>query len=316
MTLIMTIFKFLLFTVLALAIGLAAYTYAASRWLERQYPPLGAFIDVSGERLHYLLKGEGQSIVLLHGASASLRDFEASIFHGLSNDHQVIAFDRPGYGYSTRSSSRWPDPVVQADLIHQALEALNIDKPVIVGHSLAGSVVMAYLLKYPNSASGAVLLAGATHPWDTGVSANVQLAGLPGLGTIFSHTLVMPVGQVVFEQAVKGVFAPEEPTPNYTERTGAILALRPTAFRSSSEDVRNLSAFLEQQSTRYADIKSPLLMITGEKDTIVPAWNHADRVEQQVPQSVQVSLPGAGHALHHSRADKVEELIRDFIKDL
>ncbi|MEH6726154.1 MAG: alpha/beta hydrolase [Hyphomicrobiales bacterium] len=312
----MTSFKFLLFALFTLAIGLAAYTYAASRWLERLYPPLGAFIEIGDERLHYLLKGEGPSIVLLHGASASLRDFEAGLFHELAKDHQVIAFDRPGYGYSTRSAKIWPNPEVQADQIHQALEKLGIENPVIIGHSLAGSVVMAYLLKYQDTVAGAVLLAGATHSWDTGVSANVQLAGIPGLGQMFANTLVMPVGQLVFDGAVKGVFAPEKPTPDYKEQTGAILALRPIAFQSSAEDVRNLSNFLEQQAKRYGEIEKPLLMITGEKDTIVPAWNHADRVEKQVPQSVQILLRGAGHALHHSRADEVEALIRDFMKNL
>lgn len=312
----MTALKILCLFLLTLLVVLAVYTYAASRRIEAQFPPLGAFIEVGGEKLHYLLAGEGQSIVLLHGASASLRDFEASLFHELAKDHQAIAFDRPGYGYSTRASDQWPDPEIQADLVHEALEQLGIENPVIIGHSLAGSVVMAYLLKYPDAVSGAVLLAGATHAWDTGVSANVQLAGLPLLGDVFAHTLVMPVGQLVFENAVENVFAPEEPTQNYRERTGAILALRPTAFQSSSQDVRNLSGYLERQSTRYGEIKTPLLMITGEKDTIVPAWNHADRVEKQVPQSVQISLPGAGHALHHSRANEVEKLIRDFVEAL
>ena len=175
---------------------------------------------------------------------------------------------------------------------------------------------MAYLLNFPDTVSGAVLLAGATHSWDTGVSANVQLAGVSVVGNLFASTLVMPIGQLVFDQAVKNVFEPEQPTDDYREKTGAILALRPDAFQSSAQDVRNLSDFLERQAKRYGEIRQPLLMITGEKDTIVPAWNHADRVEKQVPQSVQISLQGAGHALHHSRADEVEALIRAFVKDL
>lgn len=312
----MSILKILLLFLVAIAIGLAAYTYAASHWLERLYPPLGSFIDVGGERLHYLRKGEGQSIVLLHGASASLRDFEASLFHNLAKDHQVIAFDRPGYGYSTRNSDAWPNPQIQANLINEALKQLGVTDPLIIGHSLAGSVVMAYLLDHSETVSGAILLAGATHSWDTGVSSNVQLAGIPVVGKLFASTLVMPVGQMVFDQAVQGVFEPEQPTKNYRKRTGAILALRPKAFQSSSQDVRNLSEYLEIQAARYEEIKTPLLMITGEKDTVVPAWNHADRVEKQVPQSVQISLPGAGHALHHSRTEEVETLIRKFLTDL
>lgn len=312
----MTVLKIVFFALSAFILVLAVYTYGASRWLEQRYPPTGSFIDVGDQRLHYVVKGEGASIVLLHGASASLRDFEASLFDGLAQDHQVIAFDRPGYGYSSRAFDTWLNPEIQADLIHQALEKLAVENPVIVGHSLAGSVVMAYLLKYSDTVPGAILLAGATHSWTDGVSANVQLAGVPILGKLFSSTLVMPIGQLLFDGAVQGVFEPEQPAEDYRQRTGAILALRPNAFQSSAEDVRNLSGFLEQQAKRYGEIEKPLLMITGEKDTIVPAWNHADKVEMQVPHSVQISLPGAGHALHHSRTTEVEALIRNFVSDL
>lgn len=309
----MTFVKFALFVGLALALALAAYTYAASRWLERLYPPLGSFVEIAGQKLHYLAQGEGRNIVLLHGANASLQDFKASLFDPLANDFRVIAFDRPGYGYSTRAIEQWPDPEVQADLIHQALEKLGVENPVLVGHSWAGSVVMAYLLKYPEAVAGGVLLAGATHPWEGGVSFNVQLSGVPVLGKLFTSTLVMPVGQIVFDKAVEAVFAPEQPTEDYRTTTGAVLALRPAAFQASTEDVRNLSSFLEGQSRRYGEIEQPLLLITAENDTIVPAWNHAERVVLQVPQAELVELPGAGHALHHTRTDRVVQLIRDFV---
>nr|WP_306265344.1 alpha/beta hydrolase [Pararhizobium sp. IMCC3301] len=309
----MTILKFVIFSVVVLALVLTAYTYAASRWLERLYPPLGSFIQVAGQKLHYLSKGEGQSIVLLHGANASLQDFKASLFDPLAKDYRVIAFDRPGYGYSTRSFEQWSDPEVQADLIHQALVKLNVENPVLVGHSWAGSVVMAYLLKYPDAVAGGVLLAGATHPWEGGVSSNVQLAGVSVVGKLFTSTLVMPVGQMVFDTVVKAVFAPEQPTDDYRTRTGAVLALRPAAFQASTEDVRNLSSFLDGQSKRYGEIAKPLLLVTAENDTIVPAWNHAERVVLQVPQAELIELPGAGHALHHTRTDTVVQLIRDFV---
>ena len=206
----MTFVKLALFVGLALSLALTAYTYAASRWLERLYPPLGSFVEIAGQRLQYLSQGEGQSIVLLHGANASLQDFKASLFDPLAKDYRVIAFDRPGYGYSTRSFEQWPDPEVQADIIHQALAKLGVENPVLVGHSWAGSVVMAYLLKYPDAVAGGVLLAGATHPWEGGVSSNVQLAGVAVLGKLFTSTLVMPVGQMVFDTAVEAVFAPEQ----------------------------------------------------------------------------------------------------------
>lgn len=309
----MAFLKYLIFAFVGIGALLAIYTFGTTKWLESKFPPLGQIIEVGGERLHFLLKGKGQPIVLLHGASASLRDMEASIFHDLAKEFQVIAFDRPGYGYSTRQNGAWPNPDIQAVLIEKALTELGIKNPIIIGHSLAGSVVMAYLLRFPQHVRGGVLLAGATHPWDTGVSPNVQLASNTFVGKLFASTLVMPLGQVVFDRAIKNVFSPEEPTSNYLEQTGAILALRPGPFRASAQDVNNLSQFLERQSARYAEISTPLLMLAAEKDTIVPAWNHAERVAKVLPKAELVELPGAGHALHHSRKQEVLDLIRGFV---
>lgn len=301
----------LLFFVLGL---MAIYTVAATSRVERTYPPTGDFITVQGVRLHYVTAGDGPPIVLLHGASASLRDFDASILPGLARHHRVIAFDRPGYGYSDRPADGWPDPARQAVLIHEALRTLGVEKPVLVGHSWAGSVVLAYLLNHPEDASGGVLLAGVVNPWQGGVGWTADVAGWPVIGRIFTSSLVFPLGQVFLNSAIGNVFAPEPPTPGYRTRTGAILALRPPAFRASAEDLRNLSRFLQAQSARYEQIDRPLLLITGERDTIVPAWNHADRLAARLPHARGVDLSGAGHALHHTRADEIVRLIRDFAR--
>lgn len=309
----MAFLKYLIFFIMGISALLALYTYGATKWLESKFPPLGQFVEVDGERLHYLAEGQGQPIVLLHGANASLRDMEASIFHGLAKEFNVVAFDRPGYGYSTRKNGAWPNPDTQAVLIEKALAKLGIKNPLIIGHSLAGSVVMAYLLRFPRQVRGGVLLAGVTHSWDTGVSPNVQLASSPLIGRLFTSTLVMPVGQAVFDEAIRNVFSPEKPTRGYQEQTGAILALRSGSFRASAQDVKNLSPFLERQSARYNEIDTPLLMIAAEDDTIVPAWNHAERVAKVLPNAQLVELPGAGHALHHSRKQEVLDLIRGFV---
>lgn len=291
---------------------LAAYTAIATWKVERDHPPIGDFVTVDGVRLHYLAAGDGPPLVLLHGASASLRDFNASVLPVLARSFKVIAFDRPGYGYSARPTSPWPNPAIQADLIRQALDALGVERPLLVGHSWSGSVVLAYLLNQPRHAAGGVLLAGAVNPWQGGVSWFVDLAGWPIVGRLFTATLAFPLGQLVLDPAIENVFAPEAPTTDYRTRTSAILALRPDAFYASTEDVRSLSAFLEQQSPRYEGIDAPLLLITGEQDTIVPAWNHAEKLAARLPHARHIELPGAGHALHHTRAEDVVRLIEDF----
>ncbi len=293
---------------------LALYTTAASWRVEHAYPPTGKFVEVEGLRLHYIAAGEGPPVVLLHGASASLRDFDASILRDLAQDHLVIAFDRPGYGYSERPDDGWPDPARQAALIHAALETLGVERPVLIGHSWSGSVVLAYLLAHPEAARGGVLLAGTANAWEGGVGWVNEVAGWPVLGLVFASTLVFPLGQLLLDTVIAGVFAPEPPPPDYRVRTAAILALRPRAFRASAEDLRHLSGFLQGQQGRYEEIESPLLLVTGSGDEIVPAWNHADPLAARLPHAQRVDLPGAGHALHHSRADDVVRLIRAFIE--
>jgi len=310
----MSILKVSLTTAVLILFALALYSAYGAYRTEHVYPPLGNFVEVEegGIRLHYVEKGEGSPIVLIHGASTSLIDFHASIFEPLARHHRAIAVDRPGYGYSQRPSGEWPDPLYQAQLIRGALSRLDIEKPILVGHSWSGSVVLAYLLAFPEDVAGGVLLAGGSHPWRGGVAWYNHVAGMPLIGPLFAYTVAYPAGQLLMDTAVNSVFTPNPVPLRYIERTGIVLSLRPRSFMASAEDVRNLSDFLRLQSTRYTSISRPLLLITGDSDEVVPPWNHADRLIKQVPHAKLIKLADTGHALHHTHPERITELIRDF----
>ena len=128
-----------------LALGLIGLT--GDVVIERRWPPVGSFIEVGGHRLHYVEAGQGPPVILVHGASANLRDMQASLLPALADTHTVLAFDRPGYGYSDRGR-RWPSPADQARLFVSAAEQLGHAQPLIVGHSWA-------LLEVPERVAGA-----------------------------------------------------------------------------------------------------------------------------------------------------------------
>jgi pimeloyl-ACP methyl ester carboxylesterase len=66
-------------------------------------PLAGQFLDVDGARLHYVEFGEGPPVVPLHGSLVLLQDFIGSgLIDLLRQRYRVIAFDMPGFGYSTR----------------------------------------------------------------------------------------------------------------------------------------------------------------------------------------------------------------------
>lgn len=293
-----------------------AALFVFTRWelarLEQRYPPVGEPVRLYGLKLHYAQAGSGPVVVLLHGSSTNLRDFTASIFDPLSRHCRVVAFDRPGHGYSTYPLKSWMNPREQAEAVRNALLKLGIERAVWLGHSWAGSVVMAGLLDFPDDVTGGVLLGGAAYPWEGGVDWINHMVDTPVAGPLFKQTLLVPAGKLLMNKQISAAFVPNGPPPDYRTRTAIDLVLRPSQFTINGRDVRLLSDFLVEQSKRYQEIQQPLLMIHGESDDIVPAWNHADRLVKLLPQAELVEIPATGHAPHHVRTEDVARRIARF----
>ncbi len=81
-----------------MATGLTAQ-YRASQ-AEASYPPIGQSVDVTGGQVHYIQKGSGPHLILLHGAGGNLREFTFDLMGKLTDRYTVTAFDRPGLGYT------------------------------------------------------------------------------------------------------------------------------------------------------------------------------------------------------------------------
>lgn len=315
----------------------------------QQHPMIGQLVDANGTDLHVLdsarddqpvnqyamnvqpLTGNHKlstPIVLIHGASTSLLDFEHAIKPHLQPYTRIISIDRPGHGYSDRGTAhvdtrtadedtqRWMNPGEQARLIAAALEQLQVEDAVWVGHSWAGSVVLAALLDDQIPARAGVLIAGATHPWEGGSAWHVDMAARPIIGQLFSWQYIQPMGRLAMQGAVASVFAPEQVPDNYVEKTGLVLSLRPRTYHHNAQDRTRLSKYLETQSLNYVRISAPLLSVTGTADSVVPAWNHHDRLIKQVLHTQSLSLQGAGHAPHHTRPEVLANAIRMFISSL
>lgn len=344
--------------VLSVVFVFNAAMVAASAFLcvrsTQRFPMIGQLVNVDGVALHVVDTGppepiekggqleDAPVIVLIHGASTSLLDFERGIRQQLARHMRVISIDRPGHGYSERGNdvvlyqstssstgsasnpetasvekqNEWVNPQRQARLIAGALKVLGADNAIWVGHSWAGSVVLAGLLDESVAARAGVLIAGATHPWEGGSAWHVELAATPLIGPLFSWQYIEPIGRLALNDAVAGVFAPEPVPENYIEEAGVVLSLRPETYQHNARDLTQLSYYLEQQSLEYGRIPQPILSITGGEDSVVPAWNHDERLALQVPQLKSVELEGAGHALHHTRRQKVVQLVEEFVESL
>ncbi len=314
--------------VLSLLVLLAIWSAWGSRAIEARFPAIGQFIEVNGQRLHYTDSGsslaedgsgladDAPAILLVHGANSNLRDFQSSIGPLLAGRFRVLAFDRPGYGYSERRQTRWQNPAEIADLLLSASEQLGAPRPLMVGHSWAGSVVMAAAVEHSDRISGGVLLSAVTGHWAGSVGAVYEWGQRPLVGDLMAYTVVYPYGRLQLERAVAVVSEPDPVAPDYIDAIAAPLALRPATFRNNIEDMANLSEYLQSLSRRYADIDVRLLAIHGEDDDLVPFWNHGRRLSQVLP-AVQIHMiEGAGHAPHHAHAEEVAGAVTQFVLSL
>jgi pimeloyl-ACP methyl ester carboxylesterase len=224
-------------TAAALA-GLAVYNTLRTRQVEREHPPAGRFLDVDGVRLHYLERGEGPPVVLLHGNVVTAEDWALSgvLDRVAARGHRVIAFDRPGYGHSGRPRGRAWAATDQADLLLRALARLGVERPVVVGHSWGTLVALALALDHPAAVRGLVLVSGYYHPTLRADALLVAPAAVPVLGDLLGHTVSPLFGAATLPLLVKGMFAPL-PVPERFERGFAgAMAVRPSQVRAEARD--------------------------------------------------------------------------------
>jgi pimeloyl-ACP methyl ester carboxylesterase len=287
------------------AAAFAIATDALVARIEADHPPSGRFVEALGRRIHLVDRPaaapEAPTIVFLHGAVATLVDPLVAFGPSLEGRARLVFVDRPGHGYSGRGGEEDADPAVQADVVAAALAAIGVRRAVIVGHSFGGAVAAAFAVRHPDATAGLVLLAAATHPWPGGVSWSYDLVGAPLAGKLVARTITTPLGLMLLPSGYAGVFAPEAAPDGLIEATAARLALRPQAFRASAEDIRGLKARLSAFVPRYREIAAPTVVMGGDADRVVSTTIHAKAFAAAVPGARLVVLPGAGHAIQHTR---------------
>ncbi len=299
----------IIFAVVAAVLGgLAAYTAIAVHGIERAHPPAGRFVEVAGGRLHLLELGpaDAPAVVLLHGASGNLGDMRVALGDRLAARYRVIMIDRPGHGWSDRpDGAADASPAQQAALIHQALERIGVSHAIVVGHSWSGALATAYALAYPDATAGLLLLAPVAYPWPGGVGWYNPIVANSVVGWVFARTLALPIGKLLLKPGVGMVFAPQLPPPDYVERAGAELILRPRELTANAEDLTGLKAFVTAQAPHYGEIETPTIVIAGDEDTTVSPDIHAKHIVRVLPHGRLIMLPGVGHMLHHAAPEVV-----------
>jgi pimeloyl-ACP methyl ester carboxylesterase len=279
-------------------------------------PPAGPFVAVTGGRLATIQDGPvtGPPIVLLHGASANASDPMEGIGRRLAaKGFRVIAFDRPGFGWSDRiAGGEAAAPSVQARVIADALDHMGVGPALVFGHSWAGALALALAIDHPERVSGLILAAPVAMPMRARMPDLPwywRLAVQPPVAWLLSRTIGPPLAQYFLPEAARRVFRPQPEVPEYATVSRAALVLRPGTLLANVQDLLGLAEALPAQSPRYAEIHVPTLVISGEADPIVRSDSQAVPLSRAIPGARLVLLPGIGHMLQYVASERVADEI-------
>ena len=297
---------------LGVALAMAASAVLV-RWrtrrTEKANPPQGRFVEVDGVRLHYVERGEGQPLVLLHGNGTMIQDFGVSGLIDLaSRRYRVVVFDRPGYGYSDRPPTTVWTSVAQARLIHGALRELGVERPIVLGHSWGTQVALSLALEYPSYVRSLVLLSGYYFPTLRPDVAVLSGPAIPVLGDVLRHTISPWLGRLMWPGLMRIMFGPA-PMPAHFNAFPVWMALRPSQIRASAAESALLVPGARALSERYPELKMPVIIMAGVDDRFVSANRHSARLHEEIPHSELLLTPGAGHMIHQLVPEQVMSAI-------
>jgi pimeloyl-ACP methyl ester carboxylesterase len=286
------------------------YTLFSCARIQTRWPRHGRILKALGVDAHVVEAGSGDHTVLvLHGAASNARELLAA-FDGYLDGVRLIAPDRPGLGYSQRP------PIAhhlqtQANFIADILDLKGAGPLVCVGHSWGSAVLLRLALDRPDLVKALVLLAPASHPWQSKPNWLNRLAVIPILGDLLIWTAPATLGPFMMNAGIARGFAPGPTHPkNYANIIGTPLFFRPHSYRANAQDMEAASGELALQAPRYSTLTIPVSIISGQGDVIVYNGIHAAGLARDIPHATSYRVDGGGHMPHWVDTRLVTDIIK------
>ena len=311
--------KILIAVVAVLAVLLAANAIA----LDNETKPAevtvdgGEILELSGGDVQVWEKGavEGGTgsppIVLVHCYACSLRWWDRMVPR-LSERHRVIRLDLLGHGGSEKPQSGYSIED-QAGLVAEALNRLEVEGAVVVGHSLGGTVATALAEQSSELVDRVVDVDQAPDDSFGDVSLLATLASVPVLGQLMNRVTPDFVVKDGYEQAFAPGYEIDSGFEDPDQVVDDLRAMTYTSFEQAADAERDYSDEIPLDE-RLASSAVPLLVIFGAEDQIYDA-KEAIAAFEDVPGVRTALIEGAGHSPNVERPMQTTRLILEFANE-
>ena len=276
-------------------------------------PASRTFEPAPGVRIHYTDEGrrDGRTLILVHGFAASVHAWRPWV-ERLSNDYRLIAIDLPGHGLTETPPDYRASLAGNADLVDALATHLGIDRFVLAGNSMGGAVSIAYAMKHKERLDGLVLVDAAGWPGERNAGPPPLVFAMLNNG--FTRSLMKLVDpRVLARDGLKAAYVdPAIVNEALVDRYANL------AMAEGHRDV-----LLTQESRpdppwtpdSFRQIRTPTLVMTGEKDALIPADN-SRAIAGAIPGAYLVTYPEGGHVPMEQLPDETVRHLRAFLQGL
>ena len=251
-------------------------------------------------------------IVLLHCYACSLHWWDRMV-PVLSEDHRVIRLDLLGHGGSEKPQSGY-SMEEQGALVAEALNQLDVEGAVVVGHSLGATVATALAEQSSELVDRIVDIDQAPDDSFGDVSLIARLGYVPVLGQLLNRITPNFMVKDAYEQA----FAPGYDLEGGFEDPDQVVddyrAMTYTSFDAAGNAERDYSDAVPLDQ-RLATAAIPLLVIFGEEDQIYESEEAVAAFQEHVPGVRTALVEGAGHSPNVERPEQTARLILEFAQE-
>ncbi len=277
--------------------------------------PDSQFIDINGLTVHYKETGSGDTVfLLLHGFAASEFSWR-EVMEPLAAYGRVIAFDRPAFGLTERPLA-WEgtNPYGsegQIALTLGLMDALGVEKAILVGNSAGGTLSLAFALAHPDRVSALVLVDPAVYAGGGAPSWIRPLFGTPQmqrLGPLFVRNIRdwgIDFAKSAWHDPSK---ISEDVWVGYT---------KPLTVENWDKGLWLLTSASQESHLpdRLDELTLPTLVITGDDDRIVPT-EQSIRLSEEIPGAFLFIVPDCGHVPHEECPEVFMDAVSQFLATL
>ncbi len=265
------------------------------------------FAIIKNETIAYRTFGNGQPLILFNRFRGTINDWDPAFITRLAKKNKVIVFDNLGVGNSSGTS---PNSIEgMAEIAYEFIIFLGYDKVNLLGWSMGGLVVQAFVLNYPKIVQKVVLVGTGL-----GTSEHTEYPTERFLNVATKVYNMKPEHHqtVFFTDDQKGLHATKESLSRIDNYLTKVKPTQPETWIAQGTATKNYFSSEKNYFEKIKSISQPVL-VAGAKEDIAFSSKNSFLLYKQIPNSQLILYSNAAHAFHHQLPDEFGGQVERFL---